>query len=278
MQDFICVCGKRISDEFASKCLDEAQLKKLARMRLGRKIDGDPDLIWCPYLGCEKDVRKVKSGNRVTCTHCNRDACFSCQMKWHEGSCKATQQAGYRFYLCRSDVRQCPRCGVRVEKNGGCPHMACLRCNYDFCWSCMSKEGSCEIKGFPLCPRLPYSMCVNLLITLGAFLLAPIVLTLAPILAGIVFGLVEMPRQIYEKLKYKCGFNYRNTNCATKTCVILLSILIGWIFVLPLILALAVLASALLGSIGTLVFWTLCIVYLVRLTGNTVRGMCKTRR
>ena len=53
VQNFICVCGKQLSDEFASKCLDEAQLKKLARMRLGRKIDEDPNLIWCPYLGCE---------------------------------------------------------------------------------------------------------------------------------------------------------------------------------------------------------------------------------
>ena len=141
----------------------------------------------------------------MTCRHCNRDACFKCQQKWHEGSCKTTQQAGYRFYLCRSDVRQCPNCGVRVEKNGGCPHMACLRCNYDFCWSCMSKEGSCVLcDALPICPRLPYSMCANLMITLAAFILAPIVLTLGPILAGLIYGMFFVPQWIYDKKKYDC--------------------------------------------------------------------------
>jgi hypothetical protein len=35
-------------------------------------------------------------------------------------------------------TRPCPRCGVRIEKNGGCPHMTCVQpsCKYEFCWEC----------------------------------------------------------------------------------------------------------------------------------------------
>jgi hypothetical protein len=35
-------------------------------------------------------------------------------------------------------TRPCPKCGVRIEKNGGCPHMTCVQssCKYEFCWEC----------------------------------------------------------------------------------------------------------------------------------------------
>ena len=33
----------------------------------------------------------------------------------------------------------CPNCGVMVQKNGGCRHMVCMKCKYEFCWSCMGQ-------------------------------------------------------------------------------------------------------------------------------------------
>ena len=155
--------------------------------------------------------------------------------------------------------------------------MACLRCNYDFCWSCMSKEDSCVLcNAIPICPRLPYSMCTNLMITLVSFILAPIVLTLGPLLVGLIFGMIVVPQQIYAKKKYDCCGYQRN--CLKQASLILLCILVSWVFILPLILSLAILVSGLAGSIGTIVFWILCLVYVFRLTSNTIRGMCKVRR
>lgn len=31
----------------------------------------------------------------------------------------------------------CPSCGVRIQKNGGCPHMSCAACAEEFCWVCL---------------------------------------------------------------------------------------------------------------------------------------------
>jgi ariadne-1 len=36
----------------------------------------------------------------------------------------------------RENTRSCPRCKRRIEKNGGCNHMQCNQCNYEFCWIC----------------------------------------------------------------------------------------------------------------------------------------------
>ena len=125
------------------------------------------------------------------------------EQKWHEDRpCSDVQQAGYRFYLCRSDVRPCPTCGVRVEKNGGCPSMYCSRCKVYFCWSCMATDQECNGRFcIPLCPRLPFALCINLLITIGAILLCPLVFTLGPIIAAIIAGLCTGPAEVCRMMK-----------------------------------------------------------------------------
>jgi hypothetical protein len=30
----------------------------------------------------------------------------------------------------------CPQCGVAIQKTGGCQHMICPKCHYEFCWTC----------------------------------------------------------------------------------------------------------------------------------------------
>jgi len=34
-------------------------------------------------------------------------------------------------------TKQCPNCGIGIQKNGGCPHMNCQKCKHEFCWNCM---------------------------------------------------------------------------------------------------------------------------------------------
>jgi ariadne-1 len=38
--------------------------------------------------------------------------------------------------LIEALTKPCPKCGVRIEKNGQCVHMTCRHCKHDFCWLC----------------------------------------------------------------------------------------------------------------------------------------------
>lgn len=38
----------------------------------------------------------------------------------------------------QQNTRQCPRCHATIEKNGGCNHMTCQKCRYEFCWMCLN--------------------------------------------------------------------------------------------------------------------------------------------
>jgi hypothetical protein len=39
-------------------------------------------------------------------------------------------------------TQNCPNCHVRIEKNGGCSHMHCSRCNEHFTWNTISKPAA----------------------------------------------------------------------------------------------------------------------------------------
>ncbi len=37
----------------------------------------------------------------------------------------------------RINTKDCPKCKSPILKNGGCEHMTCKKCKYEFCWMCL---------------------------------------------------------------------------------------------------------------------------------------------
>ncbi len=78
----------------------------------------------------------------MTCDACGEKSCYTHDVPWHrdltcdeyevnrKGDDEATQD------LLARETKPCPKCGVRIIKNGGCNHMTCKvkACNYEFCW------------------------------------------------------------------------------------------------------------------------------------------------
>ncbi|XP_046983563.1 potential E3 ubiquitin-protein ligase ariadne-2 isoform X1 [Schistocerca americana] len=109
-------------------------------------VKSHPEFQFCPGLNCRAVVRaKEPRAKRVQCSSCAAAFCFLCGGDYHA----PTDCATIRRWLtkCADDsetanyisahTKDCPRCHVCIEKNGGCNHMQCYNCKHDFCWMCL---------------------------------------------------------------------------------------------------------------------------------------------
>ncbi|XP_048210369.1 E3 ubiquitin-protein ligase parkin [Perognathus longimembris pacificus] len=120
--------------------------------------------VLCPRPGCGAGLLPERGQRRVTCEGghglgCGFVFCRDCKEAFHDGDCsalfdtlgaasqayrvdaRAAQQARWEAAskeTIRRTTRPCPRCGVPVEKNGGCMHMHCPQpqCKMEWCWNC----------------------------------------------------------------------------------------------------------------------------------------------
>ena len=46
------------------------------------------------------------------------------------------------------NVKDCPSCGARTFKDGGCNHMTCSLCHHSYCWMCLRVWRTCDCPQF----------------------------------------------------------------------------------------------------------------------------------
>ncbi|KAL6063017.1 DNA-dependent ATPase protein rad54 [Balamuthia mandrillaris] len=81
---------------------------------------------------------------------CGQSWCFTCHEECHfPATCEEAKWFYDRYGRDRisddedlsikwieGNTKHCPRCNASIQKNGGCNHMKCTKCQYDFCWVC----------------------------------------------------------------------------------------------------------------------------------------------
>jgi len=110
------------------------------------------DFQYCPTPDCPQ-VYRPETDYEFFCTTCLTPICTKCKVISHDGmTCEEWQEIGseegrlFRQYKVEHDVRDCPNCGVGIEKNEGCNHMECTECGAHICWFCMEvfeESGQC---------------------------------------------------------------------------------------------------------------------------------------
>ncbi|KAJ4987456.1 E3 ubiquitin-protein ligase dbl4 [Stagonosporopsis vannaccii] len=83
---------------------------------------------------------RKKGSDKATCPYCNHDLCLSCTRPWHSGSCnsiKRREDKESEKVIKNMGAKPCPKCGINIEKQGGCDHMRCRNCRHNFCWECL---------------------------------------------------------------------------------------------------------------------------------------------
>lgn len=151
------LCTVVIDDVTVLKLLEDEDAQRKYKYLLARDfVENNKLMKWCPSRDCDQAIcAKAFSADPepVTCTKCTQVWCFTCQdtvhtpisctmmKRWRKKCSDDSETANWIM----ANTKDCPKCSYTIEKNGGCNHMVCRNCKYDFCWLCMgewSKHGT----------------------------------------------------------------------------------------------------------------------------------------
>uniref|UniRef100_W5NJ87 Cullin 7 n=1 Tax=Lepisosteus oculatus TaxID=7918 RepID=W5NJ87_LEPOC len=147
-------CRAQPTSEFICNILtDKDIIAKYENALLRGYVECCSNLTWCTNpQGCDQILCKENIGSVGTCSKCCWSSCFNCNFPeaHYPASCSHMSQwmddGGYyegmsmeaqSKHLAKLISKRCPSCQAQIEKNEGCLHMTCAKCNHGFCWRCL---------------------------------------------------------------------------------------------------------------------------------------------
>uniref|UniRef100_A0A6B2L571 RBR-type E3 ubiquitin transferase n=1 Tax=Arcella intermedia TaxID=1963864 RepID=A0A6B2L571_9EUKA len=128
-------------------------LLKYVEFKRNAMVNADPEMRWCSNpAGCGNAFKRTDPTSlKMVCGQCNYQFCFDCKEEFHgTKSCEefrvwklASSRVDIRFYLWQKlNTKPCPSCKAPIQKHGGCNHMVCESCKFEFCWQCLKEYES----------------------------------------------------------------------------------------------------------------------------------------
>ena len=105
-------------------------------------------MTWCPAPDCDHSVSCSLPKRNLDCIIptvkclCSLRFCFACSHIDHQPApchllrlwMKKCADDSETANWVNANTKDCPKCNTMIEKNGGCNHMTCRKCRYEFCW------------------------------------------------------------------------------------------------------------------------------------------------
>ena len=86
----------------------------------------------CSFLFDRPSINELDERHFIQCPKCNESCCFFCCGKYGKCDC-----GNLEIILETSpNMKSCISCKNIVEKIGGCDHIQCGYCGFEFCWIC----------------------------------------------------------------------------------------------------------------------------------------------
>lgn len=147
-------CPAQPTNEFIYSIICDGEIAaKYSKTLLRGYVECCSNLTWCTNpQGCDQILCKEGIGSIGTCSKCCWSSCFTCNFPeaHYPASCSHMSQwmddGGYyegmtveaqSKHLAKLISKRCPSCHAQIEKNEGCLHMTCAKCNHGFCWRCL---------------------------------------------------------------------------------------------------------------------------------------------
>jgi IBR domain, a half RING-finger domain len=145
LRDGPCCGGQSAADDKS----DAELLAKFEKFQVDEFVDGSSIYRNCPAPDCEGIVSRGDSDETEVACACGHQFCWWCLFEPHYPlPCdhakgwivETSNDAKSRFWIV-TNTKACPRCHVAINKNGGCPHMICMKCLYSFTWGDTTDDG-----------------------------------------------------------------------------------------------------------------------------------------
>jgi len=168
-------CRQAVTPSEVQTLLPESLYERYEKQQLQTGLDSMRDVVWCPRCEYPAFLIDGEGSSLANCGCCGFAFCTECRLAWHglapcanlatrwrqaddRGKAALREKYGERVIeevesseWVLDNTKRCPNCYTSVEKNGGCNHITCRKCNYEWCWLCNGKymqghfrNGSCE--------------------------------------------------------------------------------------------------------------------------------------
>ena len=156
------VCGELTFQTMLSlRPADAKYLSKYRSFLVSSFVSDSECCAYCPAPGCTFIIYYPGVSRRALCQpvscRCGKRFCFLCNgpdhapascTNWKQWLLKEQSESETANWVM-ANTKLCAGCGKATEKNGGCNHMTCSQCKYEWCWVCegeWSKHGSSYYK------------------------------------------------------------------------------------------------------------------------------------
>eukprot|EP01105_Mastigella_eilhardi_P010363 TRINITY_DN2414_c0_g1_i3.p1 TRINITY_DN2414_c0_g1~~TRINITY_DN2414_c0_g1_i3.p1 ORF type:complete len:636 (-),score=156.19 TRINITY_DN2414_c0_g1_i3:79-1986(-) len=147
-------CGIIVSYYDLKACLGADMMAKYEDQMLKRSLMDIKDFRWCPSCHIAGGIAPCSD---AVCASCGFYFCAQCMMARHEGSCatnftrelergrderrqaRQVREVQQSEQWIAENTKQCPGCKCNVKRSGGCSHITCKSCHYEWCWFCGGK-------------------------------------------------------------------------------------------------------------------------------------------
>ncbi|KAL7048932.1 hypothetical protein ACKWTF_003534 [Chironomus riparius] len=140
-------CDVLVPEDLVLSLISRPQVRdKYNQFSFQDYVKSHPELRFCPGTNCQVIIRSQDlSSKKASCKTCQTSFCFQCGNDYHAPTncvtikkwlTKCADDSETANYIS-ANTKDCPKCNICIEKNGGCNHMQCMNCKHDFCWMCL---------------------------------------------------------------------------------------------------------------------------------------------
>jgi hypothetical protein len=131
-------CSQPIPISVARSVLNAEQFDKLVQASfLAHVHSNSQEFHFCPTPDCMQVYRNAPRDVKLQCPSCLARICPKCHSEYHEDTKCEDCEDLFQQWAESHGVKNCPGCRSPIERNEGCNHITCVRCQTHMCWVCM---------------------------------------------------------------------------------------------------------------------------------------------